>query len=568
MPAGELATNFGQSIGANGRGIFDQSGGTNSLNTLALRLGDSAGSNGIYNLSSTGVLAANTDEIVGYSGTGTINQSGGTNTITGPDEHLYLGANGGTGTYTLTGGSLSAGIDENIGYFGTGTFDHSGGTNVVAGTLNIGVFTAGTGTYLLSGSGQLTTNTLLKVGNAGIGTFGQTSGTNNAAALTVGAAAGGSGTYTLIGGTLLVTGSEVIAANATGDGTQNGGTFQQSSGVHQVNTLTVAANVGSTGAFVLGGGSLVTATTETIGSAGIGSFTQTAGVNTAATIAVGASTGSTGTYLLNGGSANATNVYLGGSAGGAGGTGVLNVGGSNTILTVPGTMKVYNTQGTSFGLQGGTANVGAINVGGMPSRFIWTGGTLNITNDLALDSGAAPDSTSAAFGSSLSLGSKVLKVTGNETIGGNGPFTLTLGFNSNPSPVHSVTGDITLKPGGTISAGGGNLTYSNFIQAGGTISGASFRNFSNFNYQSGSFTAQLINDGTVTFGPTLSVLSLLNESSMTVSNGQVLSTTSGSPGITNSGNFTVNAGTLSTNTFTNTGTARPGITSARPARTT
>src|SRR5262249_5566498 len=156
MAAGELTTSFGQSIGANGRGTFTQTGGKNSLNTLALRLGDSAGSNGIYNLSGTGVLAANIDEIVGYSGTGTINQAGGTNTITGPDEHLYLGANGGTGNYTLTGGSLSAGIDENIGFFGTGNFDHSAGTNQVAGTLDIGVFTAGTGTYTLSGTGQLT----------------------------------------------------------------------------------------------------------------------------------------------------------------------------------------------------------------------------------------------------------------------------------------------------------------------------------------------------------------------------------------------------------------------------
>lgn len=555
MSAGELTTSFGQSIGPNGRGIFNQTGGKNSLSTIALRLGDFAGGSGIYNLSDTGILAANTDEIVGYSGTGTINQSGGTNTITGPDEHLYLGANGGTGNYALTGGSLSAGTDENIGFFGTGNFDHSSGTNQVAGTLDIGVFTAGTGTYTLSGTAQLSTNTLLRVGNAGIGTFGQTGGTNNAAALTIGAASGGLGTYTLTSGTLLVTGSEIVAENAAGNGTQNGGTFQQSGGTHQVNALTIAANAGSTGAFTLGGGTLVAATTETIGNAGAASFIQSGGVNTAATIAVGASAGSTGNYSLSGGSANATNIYIGGSAIGAGGSGVLTMAGSNAILTVPGTIKIYNTPGNSFGLQSGTVNAGAINVGGVPSRFSWTGGTLNITNDLALDSGAAPDSTGAAFGSSVLLfSSKVLKVTGNEIIGGNGAFTLTLGFNNNPNAIHSVTGNITLKPGGTISAGGGNITYTNFTQAGGTISGSSFRNLSNFNYQSGSFTALLINDGAVTFGPTFSVGSLQNESSFTVSNGQVLTTTS-SPGITNSGNFTVNAGTLSTQSFTNTGSA-------------
>jgi hypothetical protein len=555
MSAGELTTSFGQSIGPNGRGTFNQTGGKNSLNTLALRLGDFASSNGVYNLSGTGILAANTDEIVGYSGTGTVNQSGGTNTITGADEHLYLGANGGTGNYSLTGGSLSAGIDENVGFFGTGNFDHSAGTNLVAGNLDIGVFTAGTGTYTLGGTGQLTTNTLLRVGNAGIGTFGQTGGTNNAAALTVGAASGGLGTYTLGAGTLVVSGSEIVAANATGNGTQSGGTFQQSGGTHQVNALTIAANANSNGAFTLGGGSLVSTTTETIGNAGTATFSQSGGVNTAATIAVGVSTGSTGSYSLNGGSANANNIYLGGTTGGSGGAGALTVAGSNSILTVPGTIKVYNTSGTSFGLQSGTVNVGAINVGGVPSRFNWTGGTLNITNDLALDSGAAPDSTGAAFGSSVLLSSsKILRVTGSETIGGNGAFTVTLGFNNNPNAIHSVTGNITLKPGGTISAGGGNITYANLTQAGGTVSGSSFRNFSNFNYQSGSFTAMLINDGTVTFGPSFSVGSLQNESSFTVSNGQVLTTTS-SPGITNSGTFTVNAGTLSTQFFTNTGTA-------------
>ena len=78
MPAGNLTTNLGQSIGSNGRGTFNQSGGTNSLSTLALRLGDFAGSTGVYNLSGTGVLAANIHEIFGYSGTGSFNQSGGT----------------------------------------------------------------------------------------------------------------------------------------------------------------------------------------------------------------------------------------------------------------------------------------------------------------------------------------------------------------------------------------------------------------------------------------------------------------------------------------------------------
>src|SRR3954462_6087390 len=73
-------------IGGNGRGVFNQSGGTHTLNLGDLKLGASelnmggAGTGtGTYNLSGTGMLGAHNDEIIGGDGIGVFNQSGGTN---------------------------------------------------------------------------------------------------------------------------------------------------------------------------------------------------------------------------------------------------------------------------------------------------------------------------------------------------------------------------------------------------------------------------------------------------------------------------------------------------------
>jgi hypothetical protein len=515
MSANALTTNSGELIGSLGRGTLDHSGGTNTITANSLVLGGAGTSVGTYNLSGAGTLVATTDEVVGIAGFGNFNQSGGTNTITGAGNALILGSSPGTGNYTLTGGSLSVADFEYVGQVGTGVFNQSGGSNTTG-------------------------------------------------ALTIGDTATALGTYSLSGGTLTVTGGESIGAVATGNGTQSGGTFAQTGGIHNVASLTLGNNAGATGNYTLSSGTLVSSVSEIIGDSGTGSFSQSGGVHTSVgNMNIGANIGASGTYSQSGGATNAANIFVGGRSAGAGGAGVLSIGGSSSIMTVPGMIKVYNTPGTSLNLNGGTLNVTAINVGGLPSLFNWNSGTLHVTNDVAWDAGAAATSTGSIFGSSLSLGfNKNLKVTGNETFGGNGLFNLSVG-----SGTHAVTGGITLKPGGTLTTTNSSvMMYGSFTQAGGAISGT-FRNTGNFIYQSGQITAQFINSGTVSFGSNLTISnSLQNEGSMTVGGGQTLTVNST---ITNLGDFTVDGGTIGqSSSFTNAaggtltahGTINPNVT--------
>jgi hypothetical protein len=105
-----------ETVGQDGKGAYDQSGGSNTVN-LNLYLGYNPTGKGTYNLSGTGSLSAN-NEIIGNQGAGTFNQSGGSNTIA---DNLNIGnAHGSKGTYNLVSGLLS-GHTEFVGNAGTGT---------------------------------------------------------------------------------------------------------------------------------------------------------------------------------------------------------------------------------------------------------------------------------------------------------------------------------------------------------------------------------------------------------------------------------------------------------------
>jgi hypothetical protein len=203
MSANNLTSNY-QYIGYNGRGIFNHSGGTNTIAAGAgwLVVGYFSGSNGTYNLSGTGALEAHASEYIGDIGTGVFNQTGGSNTIQGADHDLYLGfAASGGGTYTLSAGTLAVNSgDEFIGYNGTGIFNHSGGSNT-AGAVIIGANANSPGTYNLSGSGVV--SAALVVGNNGRGRFTQSGGTVNTNLIYVaGTNIASEGTYTFSGGTI------------------------------------------------------------------------------------------------------------------------------------------------------------------------------------------------------------------------------------------------------------------------------------------------------------------------------------------------------------------------------
>ena len=179
-------------IGIGGTGTFTQSGGSN--NASSITLGQREAGSGFYELGGGSLV---TDRvIVGGSGTGRLSQTGGTNTVL---DHLRIGqSEGGNGTYQLSGtGSLSA-FDEEIGRNGTGIFIHERGNNEIENFLILGTTEQGNGTYELSG-GSLSAKQET-IGDSGTGKFIQSGESSNIVSgeLTI----GDRGSYSLSGGTL------------------------------------------------------------------------------------------------------------------------------------------------------------------------------------------------------------------------------------------------------------------------------------------------------------------------------------------------------------------------------
>lgn len=192
-----------------GRGSVTQSAGTVSTSAgLDLVLADGAGSTGTYSLSGTGAVVASQSLYVGLRGTGVFNHSGGTNTINAGaigsfDVGVFAGS---SGTYNLSGtGQLISNKSEYVGDQGTGSFFQTGGTNTITGanSLFIGFSPTGQGTYAISG-GQLTVGNNLVAGNNGVGVL--TIGPNGNAHVTNSLTIGAQGTVNLNGGTLRLNG--------------------------------------------------------------------------------------------------------------------------------------------------------------------------------------------------------------------------------------------------------------------------------------------------------------------------------------------------------------------------
>ena len=342
---------------------------------------------------------------------GILNQSSYTNTVT---SGLYLGQNSGSsGTYNLSGtGNLSAAI-EYIGHYGTGTFTQSGGTNTISYDSYLGFLSGSSGSYTLSG-GSLSANRE-HLGYYGTGTFTQSGGINTISDyIELGGMSGGSGTYTLNAGSLS-TYDEYIGGFAGGGGD---GTFIQNGGTNTVSDyLIMSWDSTSTSSYDLKDGSLSVATNECIGYGGKGTFTQSGGTHTIGQdlylgVLYFSSTASSGIYNLSGGSLSVTGAeYVG-------------------------------YQGTG--------------------SFTQSGGTHTISQGLYLGVDSGSSGTYNLSGGSLS-------VTGGEYIGyaGTGDFIQSGGS-------HTVSGGIWLGPGssGTYTLSGGSLTADQIngnLQNGGTL---------------------------------------------------------------------------------------------------
>jgi autotransporter-associated beta strand protein len=148
----DVGTGFqGNSPGA--IGILNQSGGTINCQAQFLIPEDSP-STGTYNLSGTGVLIVNNWLAIGRGGgTGTLNMNGGAITNTGTASngtHLTIGSSG-TGTLNQTNGSITSVLSTTfLGEGGTGTWNLYGGNATLA-VLELCVNSSASSTLNLNG---------------------------------------------------------------------------------------------------------------------------------------------------------------------------------------------------------------------------------------------------------------------------------------------------------------------------------------------------------------------------------------------------------------------------------
>jgi hypothetical protein len=428
--------NVGSIFGGGGLSTFNLDGGKLSLSTSGsinvnnFTIGNDAGSNGSFTLGSGQTLTA-FEETIGESGIGTLTQSGGSNTLSG--DNLFLGYySGSTGTYNLSGTGVLSASSENIGTLGTGIFNQSGGTNTVgSGGLNLGYADVSSGTYNLSGG-------ILNVGSTGGGAGGTL---NGGGILNVSAIEGGmASTFNLDGGTLNIAGGSV-----------------------NVNSFNIGNAAGSNGIFTLSDGVTITADNETLGLNGLGSLTQTGGRNTAGSLTI-----NNGSYTLSGGSL--------------------------TINTSMNNSDTFNLAGDTLNGSGALVNnalmsgFGAIaGSGGFTNNglFTQTGGNLTLSNtgtnantgNMDLASGLQLRLNGCTLNNTGTLNVNGALITGSGTLSNNlggtiaGRGSITSSF-SNAGNVAVSGGTLNIKPAftnsGTIELGGAGTTL-----AGGLITNSS-----------------------------------------------------------------------------------------------
>jgi hypothetical protein len=410
--------------------------------------------------------------------------------------------------------------------------------------LTIDLNGAGTSTETLNiYANSLYVNGSEIIGDTGRGDIYQTGSSHNANDLTLGGSASGFGTYTMNAATssptLFVGSSESIGSNATGNGNQAGGTFNQSAGTHTVGgNLTLAVNSGSTGAFNLSGGSLI-ASSQIVGKNGAGTFNQSAGANSVNySLTIAANSGSTGAFNLSGGTLTVGYQMSVGSSGTgtfvqSGGSVTTGATGGNTLfvgLGSNGTYTMNNANGTATLLANGGEIVGYQGTGifnqlagthtvkialdiGFTQNIIGVydifGGTLNADNiTVGGDAGAGPGGTGI-----LTIGTgATVTVAGNVkiwntastlvTLSGGSLTTAGMDNTNNPALFKWTAGTLT-------QSAGAFLVTSLTVPVSGT-----------YNFNGGTFTGQFINNGITNLGADFTASAgVTNNGSMTLAGG-------------------------------------------------
>jgi hypothetical protein len=388
LPFAALVVSGPTTIGSNSAGTFIQTAGSNNLSG-GLRLGNSATGLGTYalNAGTLSETSASGSLLVGNQGIGVFNQSGGTHTL---DGSIGLGLLGNSsGTYTLSGGTLAVGDSVYISNASPvpSNFIQTGGSHSIATDLFIAYGASTTGVYSLSsasGPASLTVGRTLVVGANGNGTFTQVSGSTHILAnpdpttgLLIGQSPTGAGTATLAGGTLQVDDEEHV-------GYLGPGTFIQTGGSHSASTLFVGSH--APGAFSMTNGTLAVTGTLYVGFNSTGAFTQSAGAVSAGRLVVDTlASGTAGTLIVNGGSFIAgptTNNAILTFAGGTASLGIL-CGSGTTRVTGPATVVSATSANATGTLQIDTG--ATLNLASYKSRFTANIASLQLSGASTLD---------------------------------------------------------------------------------------------------------------------------------------------------------------------------------------
>lgn len=524
-------------IGLDGAGVHTQSSGVNSVETLYL--GYQKNGNGTYNLSETGSLIADR-EIISRLGNGTFNQSGGTNKA----NYIAVSAcadfedcDNKAGVYNLSNGSLTVNnldiVNSTNGPFSIGKFNQSGGEVTVNNRLNLADMTGADGQYNLSSgnltsgelgvwvedatgvtgefnqtggivntnkvsstffsfnynldAGQLITNTIDLQANA---QFRQTAGTNTITDSLIldiwrdGGQPDSGSQYTLTGGTL--TAGKILL---------KGSKFIQTGGTNTTNYLAVSNcdfDLCGSSTYEISNGSLIVdnldiaSSSEDFGVTGVfnqkgGSVTVNERLNLADT------RDASGTYNLSSGELNTGELGLW-DTDAISISGVFNqTGGSVTTDKVVSTFDSF-----TYNLEAGNLNTKTIELQDW-GQFNQTGGSNNISDTLTLDIYQA---AGVAFdGSHYNLSDGRLS-TGNIVVKGNSTFTQTGGTNTTRGNISLVVA--ALNNGGT---GSGKYTL-----AGGRLEVNSITTArdNSFNFTGGTLSVDTFNGNLVNNGGTLS----------------------------------------------------------------
>ncbi len=201
--ANALTVHGNEYIGRDGRGEFQQEGGTHQCDGL-LTLGQYTGSWGNYSLGKGDLTVQNM--IIGQKGRGML-YNGWKHTVN--QDLVIAGAQGGYGQYDiiLSRAVLTVGNDFSVGQYALGTINHTYGSVAVNNELRVGDKAIGTGNYFLGkdtsrGYGKPAPGVLEVfreyIGFEGTGYFLQANGDNLVSGdMSLGHNQGGNGTYDL-----------------------------------------------------------------------------------------------------------------------------------------------------------------------------------------------------------------------------------------------------------------------------------------------------------------------------------------------------------------------------------